>query len=63
MTDRCVRVMNPVEMKTFGRRGENKMKVRKDMNILRQSEKTTMAILPSAESKRVQAKSKLFMIV
>ena len=39
------------------------MKVRKDMTISRQSENEDGAILPSAESKRVQAKSKLFMFV
>ena len=39
------------------------MKVRKDMKISRQGENEDGVILPSAESKRVQAKSKLFMVV
>ena len=39
------------------------MKVRKDMKISWQSENEDGVILPSAESKRVQAKSKLFMVV
>ena len=38
------------------------MKVRKDVKISRQSENDDSLDLPSAESKRVQAKSKLFMV-
>ena len=38
------------------------MTVRKDVKILRQSENDDSLDLPSAESKRVEAKSKLFMV-
>lgn len=38
------------------------MKVRKDVKISRQSENDDSLDLPSAESKRVEAKSKLFMV-
>ena len=38
------------------------MKVRKDVKISRQSENDDSLDLPSAENKRVEAKSKLFMV-
>ena len=39
------------------------MKVRKDVKISRQSENDDSLDLPSAENKRVEAKSKLFMVI